>query len=132
MAAQWRGYGPEVRQWMAKVLLDQAARMAGVDAPMMTYWQPIWRVDNLMSHQGALIAVKDLVPVKEAVTSRQTRYQQRHHERGLCQACPRPAAFGTTRCAAHLVTSRLAARRAAGTKPWRSGKPGRPPAEAVT
>lgn len=63
------------------------------------------------------------------VMSRQTRYQRRHQALGLCWLCPAPVAYGGTRCARHLLRTRLAQRARTGSQPWAPGRRGRAPLE---
>lgn len=68
--------------------------------------------------------------MKNRVTpvSRQRAYQQRMRRAGKCRLCGvKRSTASRSLCGKHLMSARLAARRAARCRAWRPGRPGRPP-----
>lgn len=51
---------------------------------------------------------------------------------GICARCYTNPVFSKRMCRGCLVQRRRAARQVQGTKPWKAGRPGRPPLETRT
>jgi hypothetical protein len=62
--------------------------------------------------------------------SKQHRYQQRHHAKGLCVCCPSKLNLFKWRCDPCQSKFTVAQRRKTGSKAWRKGHRGRPPRKA--
>ena len=63
---------------------------------------------------------------REWKSSRQRAYQAAHRAAGLCLNCPRESG-GNRLCDRCRAKQRKRNHARYGTKPWRKGKPGRPP-----